>query len=249
MQSTHHDDKSANVLLELLVKGFDDEQVWQQLELKNCASVPKYLKSIGTLVSKKDMSVSLNEEQDSDNSDIEIDQVYDGDSDKELPPSDTQSEVDSNDEIFKNIRVIRNKSEEKYKHLFNKSKGSNSIVDDQFFKLAEMEQFLIQEDKKEMKKDTKTESDGSEDEDDIIDYFNDIPSSEFSESENASLNEDEPSKIEKSTKRSIYEDFFDPPGVEDASEDEADDDDTIDGNMYKFFFLRYISLNLFYMHE
>lgn len=83
------------------------------------------------------------------------------------------------------------------KMFFNFTEKS-SIVDDQFFNLSEMEAFLEQEDKKEMKK-SKIRADDSESE---IDYFEDPGESEDSEADR-----------EQNFK---YSEYFDP---EDGSED------------------------------
>jgi len=210
-------------LPELIVKHFDDEQIWQELELQNNSVVDKLLGNVVGLVTKIDsvnfladghviekqtksrnkktqkkdlMNDSNNEEEEeeSDETDKEIDKIKLRLEDSENDIGDMNDDDDDDDDMdfdFDSINPIQDKNNDNDtsddddgnenvdeidldagKKKKNKKKPvKGSIVDDKFFKLAEMEAFLEQEDAKEMKKQRQEEkgddSDDESDEEDI----------------------------------------------------------------------------------
>lgn len=116
------------------------------------------------------------------------------------------SESDDDDDSEPNESEIKGKrtsSESKPKMIMSK-KVTPSIVDDQFFKLSEMEAFLDSEDKKEMLK-TNGKPDPNVDSEDDIDYFNDDLSEDTEEEE-----EQEGEEESRCDARNMkFSDFFD----------------------------------------
>jgi U3 small nucleolar RNA-associated protein MPP10 len=206
-------------LPELIVKHFDDEQIWQELELQNNSVVDKLLGNVVGLVTKIDsvnflaegiekQSKSRNkktqkkdlindpnneeeEEEDSDETDQEIDKIKlrleDSDDDIGDMKNDDDDDDDDDDMDFDfdSINPIQYKNndtsddddgKENVDEIDSdagkkKKRVKGSIVDDKFFKLAEMEAFLEQEDAKEMKKQRQEEKGDDESDEEDIDLF------------------------------------------------------------------------------
>ena len=205
-------------LPELIVKHFDDEQIWQELELQNNSVVDKLLGNVVGLVTKIDsvnflaegiekQSKSRNkktqkkdlindpnneeEEEDSDETDQEIDKIKlrleDSDDDiGDMKNDDDDDDDDDMDFDFDSINPIQYKNndtsdddddgKENVDEIDSdagkkKKRVKGSIVDDKFFKLAEMEAFLEQEDAKEMKKQRQEEKGDDESDEEDIDLF------------------------------------------------------------------------------
>ena len=223
---------SDSALPELIVENFDDEQIWQQIELLNNDVVTDLLTHVSSVVSAKDKlklqpkkadsgnanykrrvkfqqknTVNDDSSEDADDTDIEVEKIKsrlgeenpdsdgegrtvfkgnnvldiesDDDSDTDfkfpnlnpLPEEEEESETDEENMIQREIQKSSGKGSTK-----KKKKAAASVVDDQFFKLADMEAFLEQEDAREERRRRGEESEDSEEED--IDMFADIPSDE-----------------------------------------------------------------------
>ncbi|NXS31909.1 MPP10 protein, partial [Pomatostomus ruficeps] len=212
-------------LKELVIENFDEEQIWQQLELQNNAVLDFFKKSIARDVEDEDLCLLSDQEE--DGSDVETSgdkelednimeaeteqkNVYTKDKDKskgkekqsKLRESVMQKYSDEDSDIDFDIEELEQQAKTA-KETTLKKKGRKSVVDDKFFKLAEMEAFL--ED---------AEKEDKEEEDDI-NYFEDIISDDEEEdSEEAKV------KPIKSSRDMTYKDFFDP--VDD--EDDGDED-------------------------
>ncbi|NXH77698.1 MPP10 protein, partial [Hydrobates tethys] len=221
-------------LKELVIEDFDEEQIWQQLELQNNAVLDFFKKSIAR--DAKDEDLCLLSDQEEDGSDAETS------SDKELEDNIMEAETEQKNIYTKDKTTAKEKQSklresimQKYsdedsdvdfdiealeqqtktaKETTLKKMGRKSVVDDKFFKLAEMEAFLEH-----------AEKENREEEDDI-NYFEDIISDdEEEESEEAEV------KPVKSSRDLTYKDFFDPVDdnddlvandVEDDQEEEGD---------------------------
>lgn len=204
-------------LSKLFTDGFDEEQIWQQSDLLNNAAtsnisefvrsfkpkdilsaITKNLETKSTLTNRLENSFSQdNEKPDIENagafcseeSSAEEGYIFDDD-------SDSPTEIDSTKRINK---------------LPHKKSTSGSVVDDKFFKLSKLENFLRVEDIKEERGDVESS-------DDEIDLFQDIPSDDIGDSDEESADD----KTIKSSKNVMYDDFFDDPDSE--IEDENDND-------------------------
>lgn len=133
----------------------DDEFIWQQLEIQNAESFTSSIKNVSKFLAASTDKFKLNlddvqqeedevdgeEEQESGNDDgdsekEEIDdeeENSDGDEELEGEPEDGESNGSDQDEDTPRLKRMP---------------GKKSIVDDQFFKLSEMEQFLQVEDRR-----------------------------------------------------------------------------------------------------
>ena len=130
----------------LLVCGFDDEQIWQQIDSFNAYNMKMCSKRASLCLNNwVQLCPNLNEQENHDESDDE--NASEDDADEE----DTGSEKVDN--LLTNNVQLEKKAFEK------------SEVDDEFFSLRQMEKFLETEE-------SKTKLMNS---DDDVDYFNDIP--------------------------------------------------------------------------
>lgn len=148
---------------ELIIDDMDEEQIWQQLELQNETLWPKCLRATSKLLSLKDDSLSVRfkiageESSAGEEVDDEEEQLDEEESIQDEEESDEEDHDDDDDDNSAAEKPMR--------------KGRKSIVDDSFFKLSEMEDFLEAEDRKEMRKTSGANRVANESDDDDIDYF------------------------------------------------------------------------------
>ncbi|XP_018044936.1 PREDICTED: U3 small nucleolar ribonucleoprotein protein MPP10 isoform X2 [Atta colombica] len=166
---------NTNALPELVIEGFDEEQIWQQLELQNESEIAHIFSDISILSEGKKLTIPVSSRK-PEPIQIENDNLA---QEAEGIPDEKESE-DENVEI-------KNNSQKKYKK-------KSSIVDDKFFKLQELNEYLTKEERKE-----KQGKDNAGSDDESLDLFN-----EGSEEEDGD-------NIEKYIK---YADFFDSPESE-----------------------------------
>ncbi|KAG1664212.1 U3 small nucleolar RNA-associated protein MPP10 [Nymphon striatum] len=128
-------------LPELIIKDFDDEQLWQQLELTHQCAQATFLKNISKVVVRIGTSLLHRPKIDKSNCQSIAEEAEFVDSkDNETPPA--------------------KKAKVSVKCAKNKPKRT-TVVDDQFFNIGDMEKYLDQEDRKEMNEH------GEEDDEDI----------------------------------------------------------------------------------
>lgn len=219
--------RGGSPLNQLVIENFDEEQIWQQLELQNGSILHHFEKVVSQAVSDEDIYIfQQSEEEEEEEEEEELSET-----DPEEEES-TQNAADHGSKERKKLSLAKNrkkaavetysdddsdmdfdidKVEKEQKKNSSKKAAKRplekSIVDDKFFKLSEMEAFLEAVEK---------EDDGksSDEEKDEVNYFQDIDSCD---------DEDEEIVIKK-TKKAIessrnleYKDFFDP--VEDDEND------------------------------
>ncbi|XP_060473842.2 U3 small nucleolar ribonucleoprotein MPP10 [Panthera onca] len=208
-------------LKKLVIENFDDEQIWQQLELQNEPILQYFQDAVSKTIKDEDISLfPENEEQEceEDGSEVEADgqEALEQDLEEE-EVADLSGDDPTGDEKTKNSSTIdRRKSpvfsdedsdldfdiskleeQSKVQDKVPRKPREKSIVDDKFFKLSEMETFLENMEKEEEQK-------GDEEED--IDFFEDVNSDE---DEGELLGSQKP-KSGKSSRNLKYKDFFDP---------------------------------------
>ncbi|XP_053933209.1 U3 small nucleolar ribonucleoprotein protein MPP10 [Cuculus canorus] len=224
-------------LNELVIENFDEEQIWQQLELQNDAVLDFFKKSVER--DARDEGLCLLSDQEEDGSDAETgsdkemeDNMMEAEAEQENVhtknktkakekqnkhrESVVQKHSDEDSDIDFDIEALEQQTKTAKETTFKKT-GRKSIVDDKFFKLADMEAFLEQAEKE------------NEDEEDDINYFEDIISDDEEEDSEEAEFKERISPI-KSSRDLTYKDFFDPiddndlvaNGIEDDQEEEAD---------------------------
>lgn len=166
----------------LIVQDFDQDQIWEEIQLQNGLIYDSLVTSISKVLAHKPRVKAESEESEDDESIL-----------KDLNASDDNLDEDDLSDFFE--------SDEKYRRKKAKEqvKYSKSIVDDKFFNLAQMTEFVDKMDAAEDAKVSKNESDdpeeSDEDDDEKIDYFK-------ADDED----EEEDAEVEY-----YYKDFFDPP--------------------------------------
>uniref|UniRef100_A0A8C6YUB9 U3 small nucleolar ribonucleoprotein protein MPP10 n=1 Tax=Nothoprocta perdicaria TaxID=30464 RepID=A0A8C6YUB9_NOTPE len=184
-------------LKELVIENFDEEQIWQQLELQNNAVLDFFKKSIARDASDEDLCLFSDPEEDSSGeeagSDGELEEdlmevetkedAYTKDKtkakEKQSKPKESklQKYSDEDSDIDFDIEELEQQTKITKKTTVKKIQ-KRSVVDDKFFKLAEMEAFL-----EDVEKEDEGEEEEEEEEEEDINYFEDILSDEEEEEE------------------------------------------------------------------
>lgn len=161
---------------QLVVENFDEEQIWQELELQN-SPVLKHLKNVvDDVVSDETLTVLDEEEEEEDGEDERETNDENCEEEEEELPRQSRKMADDGAESFTDedsdldFDVDALEKREKIKTISKKGSKIKTVpseVDDKFFKLSEMESFLDDMDKQEGK---------GKDREDDLDYFQDIPS-------------------------------------------------------------------------
>ncbi|XP_005987807.1 U3 small nucleolar ribonucleoprotein protein MPP10 [Latimeria chalumnae] len=215
-------------LTELVVENFDEEQIWQELELQNNSVLNHFKKVVAKTVRDNDIHLlpfnvedeaEPEEEAASENADLSDEGIPEETEEDEIQirkskikPKQTETFSDDDSDVDFDIDKLEKQSKGTQKKAV-KHVGK-SVVDDRFFKLAEMEAFLEDEERKEEK--------GRKDDDDSIDYFEDISSDDDDdEEEEGETERKKKRKIIKSSRDLKYKDYFDP--VEYCGQDREDD--------------------------
>uniref|UniRef100_A0A6Q2XCW8 U3 small nucleolar ribonucleoprotein protein MPP10 n=1 Tax=Esox lucius TaxID=8010 RepID=A0A6Q2XCW8_ESOLU len=243
-QKAHEpEDSKGSPLDQLMVENFDEEQIWQELELQNSAVLKLFQVAVSQAALDTTLSI-LHDEVPADEGTDKEDNQDDDDDDDETSDGGTEDEKEDRERLLKtamgavgginsdedsdvdfDVDAFEKLAKEKKRSSLRESKplGPSSEVDDRFFKLSEMESFLDDMDKKEGKE-------RDEDEDDEVDFFQDMPS----EDDDVDLfGEKVSSKKLKSSRNLKYKDFFDAVDdqpAETADQSEAEDEDaSMDG--------------------
>uniref|UniRef100_A0A452FUP5 U3 small nucleolar ribonucleoprotein protein MPP10 n=1 Tax=Capra hircus TaxID=9925 RepID=A0A452FUP5_CAPHI len=217
-----NDRKHGSPLEKLMINNFDDEQIWQQLELQNEPILQHFQSTVSETIEDEDISLlPENEEQECEEDVMELeaaDLEEEVEEAEEEEVSDLSADDPEADERAKNsskldLRKSPDFSDEDSDLDFDISKlerqskvqsrvprkpTEKSIVDDKFFKLSEMETFLGNMEKEEEHRDDQEEDD--------IDFFEDVDSDE----DEGGLFGGQDLKSGKSSRNLKYKDFFDP---------------------------------------
>ncbi|XP_045416599.1 U3 small nucleolar ribonucleoprotein protein MPP10 [Lemur catta] len=209
-------------LQKLMIDNFDDEQIWQQLELQNEPILQYFQNAVSEAIKDKDISLlpeSEEQECEEDGSEMEADGQEDleqfleqeevSDMDADGPKLDERAKNSSKFDLRKSpvfsdedsdldFDISKLEQQSKVQSKMPKKPREKSIVDDKFFKLSEMEAFLENIEKEEEQK--------NEEEDEDIDFFEDVDSDE----DEGGLFGSQKPKSNKSSRNLKYKDFFDP---------------------------------------
>ncbi|XP_032680195.1 U3 small nucleolar ribonucleoprotein protein MPP10 [Odontomachus brunneus] len=186
--------RKSDALPELIIKNFDYEQIWQQLELQNKSELMHFSEGISkVLTGVKNFIVPVTSTKPEA---IQLKHDNLNHSNEDL--SDDRKSDDRDIKYLKGTKSILKKKKLDAK----KKKKKSSIVDDKFFRLQELDEYLTKEERKEKQGRKDNASD-----DESVDLFND-----FSEEEDE----------EKYLK---YVDFFDSPLTEESEEEGCDNED------------------------
>nr|XP_056722113.1 U3 small nucleolar ribonucleoprotein protein MPP10 isoform X2 [Euleptes europaea] len=230
-------------LKELVIDNFDEEQIWQQLELQNNAVLSYFKAAVARNVAEEDLCL-LPEPEEEDNLTDDNEQETDDEVQMEGLDSDPLEEEESDHEEKRSqlgARVDPTFSDEDSDIDFDidklerqtrpsktavKRTGEKSVVDDRFFRLAEMEAVLGAVEKKESQEKDSDDDDGEE-----IDYFEDVLSEDDDDEEDVEFGK-ATMKLPKSARDLKYRDYFDPvDNCEDFTSDHQGGED--DGSQSK----------------
>uniref|UniRef100_A0A1A8FMD2 U3 small nucleolar ribonucleoprotein protein MPP10 n=1 Tax=Nothobranchius korthausae TaxID=1143690 RepID=A0A1A8FMD2_9TELE len=231
-KSQEPSDCKGSPLAQLIVDNFDEEQIWQELELQNEAVLTYFTKSIEGALSDEGLTLLPEEEveEDEKSGDEGEEEINNDENVIKIPPrmqkkkaveAEEGSEQGSEDDSDIDFDVDALEKREKKKvsaRAGSKTKLVPSEVDDKFFKLSEMESFLDEMDKREGR-----EVDG----DNNVDYFQDLHSDEDDDFDlGEMLSSKKPKKHTVKSSRDLrYKDFFGAAGGKPAKTDDQSDGD------------------------
>nr|XP_003703536.1 PREDICTED: U3 small nucleolar ribonucleoprotein protein MPP10 [Megachile rotundata] len=197
--------RNTNALPELVTEGFDEEQIWQQLELQNEGELEHFISGISkVLAGNKKLTIPVSTTKPEIEQSSEENEMENEENDEENITEEGSSEED--DVEMKSILQTRKKD-------VRKNKKKPSIVDDKFFKLQELDEYLTKEEKKETQNDKNKDESDDQSDDESVDLFNDYS------------DEDEKTEEGKLLK---YADFFDSPQSENEEHNDSVHKDTDD---------------------
>lgn len=188
---------SGSPLQKLEINSFDDEQIWQQLELQNEPVLQYFQNAVSETVEDEDLSLLPEngdqeceedaselemevESQENLETDAEEEQLSDvgGDAPKSRQragnsnkPDPRKSPVFSDEDSDLDFDISKLEQQTKTQIKPPGKTREKSVVDDKFFKLSEMESFLEKVEKEEEKR-------PDDEEEEEIDFFEDIDSDE-----------------------------------------------------------------------
>ncbi|EDW78128.1 uncharacterized protein Dwil_GK24834 [Drosophila willistoni] len=181
-------ENKSELLPELILEDMDEEQIWQQMEIRNELLLQQLIKQTAQLTAMREQHLG-----------IELD---DDDDEEEEPEDDQQVEEHQEEEQEQGSDSSENdlpapKSKTKPQKPVKSKRIRKSVVDDTFFKLDEMKEFLEQEDAKEMRKHKNKHR--NENEEDLILHF----------AEDFGLGIEDDDEDDEDEVNANYADFFD----------------------------------------
>jgi U3 small nucleolar RNA-associated protein MPP10 len=174
--------RKTNALPELITQDFDEEQIWQQVELQNENVLTPLFIGVSKVLTNKQLTIPVSsvepEHKLVETTNDELSQEDDDDISDDISDDILQDSEDEN-KLKSNLR----------KRKIKQKTTKSSIVDDKFFKLEELDEYLNKEERKE-------ERNNLESDDESVDLFNDFSEEEDEDNENRYVK---------------YADFFDSP--------------------------------------
>lgn len=229
---------SGSPLQKLEINSFDDEQIWQQLELQNEPILEYFQNAVSETIEDEDLSLlpeSEDQECEEEASELEVDSQENLETDEEeeqlsdvggdvpkggeRPQSSGRSDprtspIFSDEDSDLDFDISKLEQQTKMQIKPPGKPREKSVVDDKFFKLSEMENFLEKIEKEEEKRPE------DEEEEEDIDLFEDIDSDE----DEGGLFGRQKIKSNKSSRNLKYKDFFDPVESDDDITSVVDDE-------------------------
>lgn len=232
--------KSA-ALPELITENFDLEQIWQQLELQNNEVLDQSVLTVSRVLTGKnsllfnDFEKEIKESNAVDNKNEETEKSDESES--------SDSENSDNNEL--NAKDIEESDDEQSLHESDESQGENepkksknkkkSVVDDKFFKLQEMENFLNAEESKlgDIKVEKDAESSSESEDEGSIDLFKQDSDDEKEEKEKQKLNNprykdffrEQNTEAKKPKRNKFFENEYEDDNEVNGSEEEGENQD------------------------
>ncbi|XP_066210644.1 U3 small nucleolar ribonucleoprotein protein MPP10 [Saccopteryx leptura] len=214
-------------LQKLVIDRFDDEQIWQQLELQNEPALRYFENAMSETIADEDISLlpeGEGEDQESEqggskmeaNGQADPEQGAEEEDAADLSGDDLEGEgtaepssradlrespVFSDEDSDLDFDIGKLEQQSKVQNRMPKKPREKSIVDDRFFKLAEMETFLENMEKEEERKDA-----AEEEEEEEVALFEDVGS----DADEGGLFGSQKLKSGKSSRNLKYKDYFDP---------------------------------------
>ncbi|KAM3957196.1 U3 small nucleolar ribonucleoprotein MPP10 [Aphomia sociella] len=190
--------KKNSALPNLIIQDFDEEQIWQQIELQNTECCDQLVWEVANIVSNKEQLTFPIEIKDNSKEEL-IQEETENESMVYEEPSDNENDKP---------KIEKSKKVQKV----NKNKTKQSLVDDNFFKLKDMEKFLINEEKNDGFRSNKDRTADSDEE--SIDLFEDIDDEDLDEEEGG--------------KDAMYSEFFEQQEDQYESPELDEDNDELD---------------------
>nr|XP_026493569.1 U3 small nucleolar ribonucleoprotein protein MPP10 [Vanessa tameamea] len=199
-QEQENKTKQNQALKKIIVNDFDEEQIWQQIEIQNSQCWDQLVWDVAnSMSSKKDLTFPIQFPEDNAQAD----------------EAGSENVSDNENEQLEQHTVKKSKVKSKNKVNKQQLNTRTSVVDDQFFKLQDMEKFLVNEEKI----DVKGKKSNDDDDEGSVDMFDDIES-EASDNEGG--------------KEMMYSDFFnDENGDENAESCDEESDEGADDMVSK----------------
>eukprot|EP00833_Pecoramyces_ruminatium_P009518 jgi/Orpsp1_1/1183550/evm.model.c7180000085694.2 len=159
-----NENNSSCPLEELYIEGFDNDQIWEEIQLQNVPLIEQF-NEISNDIIENDLQMSEDEDETNDeeyelkSNEDEINE--DEENDEEMENVDEENEIEDEneeeEEEEENIENIQEAEDFSDEDLNNKGKSSNlnrkfkkTVVDDQFFSLREMEAFAEEFERKDI---------------------------------------------------------------------------------------------------
>ncbi|XP_078686007.1 U3 small nucleolar ribonucleoprotein MPP10-like isoform X2 [Branchiostoma floridae x Branchiostoma belcheri] len=211
-QSENKTNPLKGPLAELIVSNFDDEQIWQEVELQNDPLLKRLVKDVAKIKKRKGETLSLLPEPQSSSEEEEVKEddlnEFEDKEDERTLEDENDNDDESGSDLDFDIDAFEAKTKQKRSAAqatqprTTAKKKRKTEVDDKFFSLADMEEFLVQEDEREERRRDEEEGRNQSDDDD--------------DDESVDMYADDDDDDEEG-REAKYTDFFDPPEEEEVS--------------------------------